>query len=57
MITAIALANTSIPSHDYHFFFVVSIFKPTLSNFEVYNTHIYIIQLCNIISYNHLTAY
>ena len=37
MITTVALADTAIISHHYHFFFVVTIFKiNSLSNFQVY---------------------
>ena len=39
MIIIIALATTSILSHNYHFFFVVRTSKIySLSNFQVYNT-------------------
>ena len=39
MITKITLANTSKPSHNNHFFYVVRTFKSnSLSNFQVYNT-------------------
>ena len=41
MIITIALASTSIISHDYHFFlffFVVKHIKSTLSKFQVCNT-------------------
>ena len=38
IITTIVLANTSIMSHNYHFFFVVRTFKIySLSNFQVYS--------------------
>ena len=38
MITTIVLANTSIPSHSYHFFCVVRTLKIySLSNFQVYD--------------------
>ena len=38
MITAIVLANTSLTSYNYHFFFGVRTFKTySLSNFQVYN--------------------
>ena len=39
IITATVLVNTSIISHNYHFFFVVRTFKIySFSNFRVYNT-------------------
>ena len=39
MFTILALANTSIISHNYHFLFVVRTFKIySLSNLQVYNT-------------------
>lgn len=39
MITIIALANTSLTSHNCHFFFVTETFKIYIhSNFQVYNT-------------------
>ena len=39
MITTIVLANVSIISHNYHFFFIARRFKIySLSNFQVYNT-------------------
>ena len=38
-MTAIALVNISIMSHNYHCFFVVRTFKTyRLSNFQVYTT-------------------
>ena len=38
-MTTIALANTSITSHNYQFFLVVRTFKIySLSNLQVYNT-------------------
>ena len=39
MPTTVGLANTSIMSHNFHFFFVVRLFKIySLSNFHVHNT-------------------
>ena len=39
MIATIALANTSITSHNHHFFFVVRTFMiQSLSSFEIYTT-------------------
>ena len=41
MITMIALANTCVTSHNYHFFFMVRIFKVySLISFPVYNTEL-----------------
>ena len=38
MITTVALANTPIMSHNYHFFSVMRTFKVySHSNFQVYN--------------------
>ena len=39
MFTHLVLANTSIPSHNYHLFLVVIMVKIyCISNFEIYNT-------------------
>ena len=39
MIITVGSVNTSIMSHNYHFFFVVRTFNIyVLSNFQVYNT-------------------
>ena len=39
MITPVVLADTSVLSHNYHFFFVVRTFEIYfLSNLQVYNT-------------------
>lgn len=38
MMTTIAFVNTSIPSFNYYYFFVVRTFKISFSNFQLYNT-------------------
>ena len=52
MITTVVLVYTSITSHNYHFFFVVTIFKIySLINFQIYNTVLkYIITILYISS-------
>lgn len=45
LINTIALANITIPSYNYHFFFVVRIFRISFSNIQLYDI--------SIISYNH----
>ena len=46
MITTTALANTSIPSHNYHFYFVVRTFKIySLSTLEYEIQHYYILYI------------
>ena len=44
MITTIVLVITSIPSHSYHFFFVMRIFEIySLSNIQVYDPELLVI--------------
>ena len=46
MIITIVLVNTSIISHNYHFFYLVRTFKIySLSNFQAYNTVFVVVQL------------
>ena len=49
MITTVGLVNTCIPSHNYHFFFVVRIFKIySLSLFQVYINNILLLTIITI---------
>ena len=46
MIITIVLVNTSIISHNYHFFYLVRTFKIySLSNFQAYNTVFVVVQV------------
>ena len=54
----VALANTSIISHNYHFFFVVTTCKIyTLSSFQIYSTVLYCIYGTIYILYIYMTSY